>query len=157
MNLYIQIENGSPVNHPATEDNLVGAFGSIPDNWVPFTRVERPEPGVYQVLASQDPTYQQVNGVWSDVWTLRDMTDTERAARQQAVRDDWAAQPNATNFTAWTFDEATCDYIPPTARPTDGDYRWRGTDNSWVAVPAYPTDGGPYQFDLATGTWVAVA
>jgi hypothetical protein len=155
MNLYIQIENENPINHPAFEDNLISAFGSIPDNWQAFARVERPEPGVYQVLTSEESTYQQVNGVWSDVWALRDMTDTERAARQQAVKDAWASRPDAANFAAWTFDESTCSYVPPTARPADGPYAWRGTDNSWVAVPAYPDDGGTYRFDLTTGAWVA--
>ena len=155
MNLYIQIENENPINHPAFEDNLISAFGSIPADWQAFTRVERPEPGVYQVLASQDPTYQQVNGVWSDVWAVRDMTDEERAAAQQAAQTAWAARPDAANFAAWTFDEATCTYVPPTARPADGNYAWRGTDNTWVAIPAYPTDGGTYRFDLTTGAWVA--
>lgn len=157
MNLYIQIENGAPVNHPATEDNLIQAFGSIPNNWAPFARVERPVPGVYQVLDSTEPTYQQVNGAWSDVWTLRDMTDSERANKQQATQTAWAARPDAANFAAWTFDETTCTYVPPTARPTDGNYRWRGTDNTWVLVPDYPTDGNNYTFDLATGAWLAVA
>jgi hypothetical protein len=155
MNLYIQIENGAPVNHPATEDNLAGAFGSIPDNWAPFVRVAQPVPGIYQVLDSEEPTYQQVDGVWTDVWALRDMTDAERAARQQAAQTAWAAQPNVANFAAWTFDETACKYVPPIPCPTDGSYAWRGTDNTWVAVPAYPEDGNNYTFDLATGTWTA--
>lgn len=76
-NLYIQIENGQPVNHPAVEDNLVSAFGSVPENWYPFTRTKPPALGRYEVLESQQPTYQLVNGVWTDVWTVRPMTAEE--------------------------------------------------------------------------------
>ena len=141
MNLYIQIENGQTVNHPAFEDNLLQAFGSIPSNWEPFTRVERPTPSIYQVLDSEEPTYQKVNGVWTDVWDLRDMTDAEKAAKQQAVKDAWAANPNASNFTAWTFDESICAYVPPIPRPTDGKiYTWQGITNSWIVVSATPSN-----------------
>jgi hypothetical protein len=141
MNLYIQIENGQTVNHPAFEDNLLQAFGSIPSNWEPFTRVERPTPSIYQVLDSEEPTYQNVNGVWTDVWDLRDMTDAEKAAKQQAVKDAWAANPNASNFTAWTFDESICAYVPPIPRPTDGKiYTWQGITNSWIVVSATPSN-----------------
>jgi hypothetical protein len=157
MNLYIKIENNAPVDHPVFMDNLIAAFGSIPAGWEPFIRVQQPVPTVYQVLDSAEPTYQYnaAVGYWMDTWALRDMTDAERAAAQQAVKDAWAAQPNVANFAAWTFDETTCEYVPPTARPTDGPYAWRGSDNSWVAVPAYPEDGNNYTFDLATGTWTA--
>ena len=82
MNLYIQVENGQTINHPAFEDNLIQAFGRVPDNWEPFIRVERPVPGVYEVLESDQPTYQKVDGTWTDVWALRPMTDEEKAAKQ---------------------------------------------------------------------------
>ena len=158
MNLYIRIENGTAVDHPAFEDNLIGAFGSIPDNWAPFTRVEQHDAGltvgVYQT-AQCSYTLGSDGVTWQDTWTVRDMTDAERSARQQVEQAVWAAKPNRENFAAWTFDEATCDYVPPTARPADGNYAWRGTDNSWVAVPAYPEDGNTYRFDLTTGAWVA--
>jgi hypothetical protein len=156
MNLYIQIENENPVNHPALMDNLMAAFGSIPNNWQAFTRVEQPVPGTYQVLDSEEPSYQQVNGAWSDVWSLRDMTDAERANKQQAAQTAWAELPNRENFAAWTFDEATCAYVPPTPRPTDGDYFWQGTTNSWVIRPSYPDDGKQYKLDFPTATWVLI-
>ena len=87
MNLFIQIENGQPVNHPAFEDNLIQAFGAVPDHWEQFIRVERPIPGVYEILESDQPVYQKVDGVWTDVWSLRPMTEDE-IAKQQEVRDE---------------------------------------------------------------------
>lgn len=157
MNLYIEIENGSTKNHPAFEDNLLQAFGMIPPNWERFTRVERPALNVYQVLESEEPTYSKVDGVWSDVWALRDMTAEEKAQKQQSVKNVWAAQANLENWAAWSFDEATCSYIPPTPRPDDGkQYFWQGTTSSWVELPQYPDDEKKYKLDFASATWVEV-
>lgn len=155
MNLYIETDSsGNPVNHPAFEDNLLQAFGAIPSNWQPFTRVDQPVPTTYQVLDSTEPTYQKVNGVWTDVWALRAMTTAEETAKQQAVQTAWAARPNAFNFTTWTFDVPSCSYVPPTPMPTDGqNYFWQGSSSSWKVIPARPTDGQNYILNLTTGAW----
>ena len=76
MNLYIETENGQTKNHPASEDNLIQAFGLVPSDWEPFDRIERPVPGVYEVVPDQS-IYQKVDGVWKDVWPLRPMTAEE--------------------------------------------------------------------------------
>jgi hypothetical protein len=83
MNLYIEIENGQTKNHPAFEENLLQAFGAIPENWEPFVRVERPNNN-YQIVENDAPTYTKIDGVWTDVWQVRDMTDEEKAIREQA-------------------------------------------------------------------------
>ena len=57
MNLYIETENGQPKNHPAFEDNLIQAFGDIPEHWVPFERIERPQLGVYEVFDQEEPEF----------------------------------------------------------------------------------------------------
>jgi len=162
MNLYIETENGAAKNHPAFEDNLIAAFGAIPDHWEPFVRVQRPIPTVYQVLDSNEPTYQQVNGVWTDVWALRDMTAEEKSAKQQAAKDLWAKQDQASNWSAWTFDDATCTYTPPIPRPEPDQAKldqriytfWCGAENNWKDTSAYPIDGNRYKFDFLAWTWV---
>jgi hypothetical protein len=156
MKLYIQTENGQPVNHPAFEENLIAAFGGVPDHWKPFVRVERPTLGVYEVLESEQPAYQMVDGVWTDVWTVRPMTDEEKSTAQQAVRDAWALLPNAFNFTAWVLDEATLRMVPPIPRPVEEGkiFRWSGADNNWKEAPAKPE--GQYIFDFVQWTWVPV-
>jgi hypothetical protein len=135
MNLYIKIENGKPVDHPAFMDNLIQAFGAVPSNWEQFIRIERPVPTVYQILDSQEPTYEfnEQLGYWTDTWALRDMTDVEKTAKQQAIKDAWAAKPNVANFLAWIFNEDTCQYEPPIPRP-EGAFKWDGATNSWVAI-----------------------
>jgi hypothetical protein len=155
MKLYIQTENGQTVNHPAFENNLIAAFGGVPDHWKPFVRVERPTLSIYETLESEQPAYQMVDGVWTDVWTVRPMTDEEKTATQQVVRDAWALIPNAFNFTAWVLDEATLRMVPPIPRPVEEGkiFRWSGADNNWKEAPAKPE--GQYVFDFAQWTWVS--
>jgi len=155
MNLYIETDgNGNALNHPAFEDNLLEAFGSIPENWEAFVRVGQPTLSVYQIT---EPSYQKINNVWTDVWIVQDMTDAEKLAKQQSVQSAWLARPNASNFTAWTFDEATCQYLPPTPKPTDGqNYFWQGTTNTWVVIPVKPDDGQNYFWQGTTNTWVVI-
>lgn len=157
MNLYIKTENGQPINHPAFEDNLIQAFGAVPLEWKPFTRVERPVPTVYQILDFQDPTYEKIDGVWTDVWSLREMTTEEKAAVQQAVRDVFNQRPQAENWSAWTLDEATNTMVPPIPRPEPVEGKivfWCGADNNWKETPIRPE--GEYKFDFIAWNWVAI-
>ena len=163
MNLYIETENGSIKNHPALEDNLLQAFGSIPTHWEPFTRVERPN-GVYQVLESEEVVYGKVNGVWTDVWAVREMTAEEKTAKQQAVITAFNNRPQAENWSAWTLDEATCTIQPPIPRPELDEAKiaagiltmWCGADNNWKDTPAKPVDENQYKFDFLAWQWVQV-
>lgn len=162
MNLYIQVENGQTVNHPAYENNLLQAFGAVPAHWQPFIRVERPVPSVYEVLESDEPTYQKVNGVWTDVWALRPMTDAEKAAKQQATIDAFNSREQAENWAAWTLDEETCTMQPPIPRPEPDEAKltqriltmWCGAENNWKDTPVRPE--GNYKFDFFAWQWVEV-
>jgi hypothetical protein len=164
MNLYIETENGVTKNHPAFEDNLLEAFGEIPANWETFVRVPMPIPSVYQVLASNESTYSKVDGVWTDVWALREMTAEEKAALQQSVRDEFTAFRQAENWSAWILDEATCTMVPPIARPAPDQTKldagihtfWCGADNNWKDTPARPVDDNQYKFDFLAWQWVQV-
>jgi len=131
MNLYIEVENGQVKNHPAFEDNLLQAFGAIPNHWETFVRVSRPVLDAYQLLVNQDPIYAKVNDVWTDVWTIREMTAEEKIAKQQLVKTEWSELPNRENYTAWVFNEVTCKYEPPIPKP-NGLHYWDGATNSWL-------------------------
>lgn len=157
MNLYIETENGQTKNHPAFEDNLLDAFGSIPAHWEPFVRVLRPTLSTYQILQNENPTYEKVDGVWTDVWNVRNMTLEEMTAKQQASKDAWATQDQAENYSGWLFVEATCRYAPPIPYPNDGkEYFWQGTTSSWIEMPQYPTDEKQYKLDYASASWVEI-
>ena len=161
MNLYIEIENGVPKNHPAFEDNLLQAFSAIPAHWEPFTRVERPTLGVYELMTAEEPTYEKVNGAWTDVWHKRDMTDEEKAVQQAAITA-LDAQKQADNWSAWTLDEATDTMVPPIPRPEPDQAKlnagiktfWCGADNNWKDTPVRPE--GNYKFDVYAWQWTPV-
>lgn len=159
MNLYIETENGVTKNHPAFEDNLLQAFGAIPAHWEPFTRVERPVPGVYDVLESDEPTYEKVDGTWTDVWMVRPMTTEEKTAKQQQIITAFNSREQAENWSAWTLDEATCTMVPPIPRPEPVEgvlVFWCGADNNWKEAPARPVDDNQYKFDFLAWQWVQV-
>jgi len=161
MSLYIQIENGAPINHPALEENIFQVYGSIPNNWELFTRIKKPVPTIYQILDSNTPTYAKVNGVWADVWPLRNMTAEEKTTKQQTVCDEFNTREQASNWSAWTMDEATCTMIPPITRPSIDETKisqgiftfWCGVDSNWKEAPARPE--GEYKFDFFAWGWVA--
>ena len=82
-NLYIKIENGQAVDHPAFEDHLIQAFGEVPSNWAPFKRIPEHECELHHLLGHFQKvvcTYQlDDDGVtWKDVWTIQDMDEDER-------------------------------------------------------------------------------
>jgi hypothetical protein len=161
MNLYIEIENGQPKNHPAFEDNLVKAFGIVPPHWEPFIRVGHPNLNVYELLATEKPTYEKINGVWTDVWHTRNMTGEEKVAKQQATITSFNSREQAENWSAWIFDEATCKMIPPITRPAPDETKlaqqiftfWCGADANWKDTPAYPVDNKHYKFDFLAWQW----
>lgn len=103
LELYIQIRDGQPYEHPIFADNFRAAFPEVDpenlplDQFAKFIRVRIPrEPETYEVA---ERTYQWVDGVVKDVWTFRPMTDEEREAKQDqmvleanALRDMMLAQ-----------------------------------------------------------------
>jgi hypothetical protein len=87
-NLYIKVIDGSPVDHPLLETNLLhihDELENIPDHYEPFVRVgQNVKPGLYQKVVS---TYEKIDGVWQDVWTVVDMTDDEKSIRESELKD----------------------------------------------------------------------
>jgi hypothetical protein len=160
MRLFIEIENGQPKNHPALEENLIQAFGVVPQNWESFSRVERPALGLYEALVSDEPTYAKVNDVWIDVWTIRSMTAEEKAAVQQSIKDSFNSREYAENWAAWVFDEAKGAMIPPIPRPATNQAKrdaqiytyWCGLDGNWKDTPVRPENS--QKFNFLTWQWI---
>lgn len=161
MNLYIEIDSsGNPINHPFFEENLIQAFGKVPEGWEVFIRTEPPSASIYQII--EIGAYQKIDGVWTDNWVLRDMTEDEKSAKKQFFKDKFNALPNIFNFSAWTLDEATCTMQPPIPRPEhdqtklDAGIRtfWCGAENNWKDTPPRPE--GDYKFDFLAWDWVAI-
>jgi hypothetical protein len=112
MNLYIQVQEGQPINHPATDSNLYGAFGNIPDNWKPFTKITKPTETILPVGAYQiaESIYTPDGDGFKDKWVVRDMSEQEKAEKVNA----WKASPP---YPSWSFDETTCSWLPPISKP----------------------------------------
>lgn len=170
MKLFIRVDqNGNAVDHPITEDNFRDAFPNIdPENltseFSKFVRIPKPQIGPYQVLVSKDPTYKKINGVFQDVWEVREMTNEEKAVAQQNAKCLFHSHPHPENWTAWTLDEATCTLKAPIPYPEERAktlpfgvlFFWCGAENVWKESPAHPNDGKDYRFDYSAWQWVPV-
>ena len=92
LELYIQIRDGQPHEHPIFADNFKQAFPDVDVNNLPadrfakFIRVEQPAVGLYEVY--EGVTYEWVDGVVKDVHSVRPMTDEERAAKVEQMKAD---------------------------------------------------------------------
>ena len=88
LELYIQIRDGQPHEHPILADNFRAAFpnvdtANLPDTFAKFVRVDAPVPDTYEVY--EGVTYQWVDGVVKDVHSVRPMTDEERTAKTREL------------------------------------------------------------------------
>jgi hypothetical protein len=162
MELYIRIKDGQPFRNPIMGDNFRQAFPDVDTNNLPpefarFERIERPVLGLYETLAAEEPTYELVDGVYKDVWHIRAMTAEEKTAKQQAVITAFNEREYASNWSAWTLDEATCMMVSPIPRPEPVEGKlvmWCGADANWKEAPARPE--GKYKFDFIAWAWVAL-
>ena len=88
MELYIQIRDGQPYEHPILGDNFREAFPHIDVNNLPleFARFERlPNPEIATTYQVNVVSYQWENGVVKDVWSVREMTQEEKAQKTQEI------------------------------------------------------------------------
>ena len=134
MELFIRIKDGQPFEHPVSGDNFRQAFphvdtANLPPEFARFERVPAPVVGVYEKLSVS--YVDRGDGVYHDVWSVSLMTAAEKAAKQQEIKDTWATG----GYLSWSFDEATCSFVPPVEMPSDEKfYCWNEATISWVEV-----------------------
>lgn len=134
MELFIQVRNGMPFEHPIFGDNFRQAFPNIdtdnlPESFAKFVRVSKPEIGVYEIY--EGVTYEWLDGVVTDVHHVRSMTTEEIATKQKQVKEAWGQN----GYPSWVFDEEICAFKAPIPYPTDGNlYRWDEPTVSWVEI-----------------------
>ena len=88
MKLYIKVENGVTVKHPATEENLLQTFpDGIPAEFELFERINHNlQLTLYQKTVC---TYvKNENGIWNDSWVVVDMTAEEKEMKIQELKDN---------------------------------------------------------------------
>jgi len=100
MNLYIQMQDGQPWQHPLLEDNVLQAWpgidlNNLPANLARFRRYQQPGPDVMPVGNFQVPicTYELASdGVYEDTWTVREMDEDEKRVTTKAQKKSVADQ-----------------------------------------------------------------
>jgi len=129
--LYIQIVDGQPHEHPIIASNFREAFPDVdtenlPPEFAKFVRVQQPTIGYFEVL--EPVTYQWVDNVVKDVWTVRPMTDQE-------IKDVIAfCKANAINkYDSWVWSDQDLAYVAPVNKPDDGkNYVWNESSLNWI-------------------------
>lgn len=97
MELYIQIRDGQPYEHPILGDNFREAFPDVdvqnlPPQFAKFVRIPQPRISAFEV--NEGFSYKWTDGVVHDFWHIRPMTPEERApveARLQSELDTFLA------------------------------------------------------------------
>ena len=93
MELYIQLENGQPINHPIFGDNLRQVIpdfdkNNLPSEYAVFQRVQFEESGLPALdhFEVAEVSYQWVEGIVKDVWSVRSMTNEARSEKIEIHR-----------------------------------------------------------------------
>jgi hypothetical protein len=86
MELYIQIRDGQPFEHPIMGENFRSAFphidvDNLPPEFARFERINKPKPQVFEVI--ENAGYAWVDGVVKDIWVSRPMTAEEESSKRQ--------------------------------------------------------------------------
>lgn len=86
--LYIQLVDGEPHEHPIFGDNFRQAFPDVDpenlpaDRFARFIRVHQPQTGTFEVA---ELSYGWVDGVVKDIWTIRPMTEEEETEKRETM------------------------------------------------------------------------
>lgn len=90
LELYIQIKDGLPYEHPILAENMKMAFpdvdlDNLPETFAKFIRTEKPIPSTYEVY--EGSTYELQDGIVNEIHHIRQMNDQERLEKTQKVRE----------------------------------------------------------------------
>lgn len=88
MELYIQVIDGNPINHPIVGDNFREAFPNVdvdnlPPTFARFTRIPPPQLKPNEIYVGV--TYERDEIGFRDVHHVRPMTPEEIAMRQEFI------------------------------------------------------------------------
>lgn len=89
LELYIQIRDGQPYEHPIFADNFRAAFpgvdtNNLPNTFAKFIRVDQPTITPLQVY--EGVSYEWVGDVVKDVHKVRELEGAEREAKVEEMR-----------------------------------------------------------------------
>lgn len=140
LNLFIKLENGEPVNHPTTEENLLQFYPDLevnnpPDGWGKFIREPHPDMNFFETVdtvnyeLSEEYTKQFGTKTWHDVYTIREMTPEEKEQKCLSFFSKKLEDLHP------SFNSVSGMFIPTKPMPQDGKfYEWVPNMNMWVDV-----------------------
>jgi len=143
MQLFIQLRNGQPFEHPIMADNFYQAFPDLDENNLPpeFAKFEKPELPTIDIFEIVDGSsyVMQANGVVREVWNVRPMTDNEKAERiQDAVSQIETAIAFHKQFAAIELAKATGEAATSWQEYIDTLNAFTYTDPFTASVPQLP-------------------
>lgn len=138
QNFFIKTENGLPINHPATEDNLRVFYPDLdpsnpPEGWARFVRLPLPTIKFSELL--EKTTYELNNffsaelgtPTYTDLYHIRTLTTEEIDQKCQQIFGLSLAQLGE----SFSVEEGT--WVPNKPKPDDGkEYTWIGFMDDWV-------------------------
>ncbi len=145
MKLWIEIKDGSPINHPYTQQSLFTKHPDwdfinkgVPPQYEEFKRVRRPSHGPFEYVdEDKGVEYKKVDDLWQDVWTLKQFTPEQKALRQQQAKDWWNKN---VGWDSWIFNADKNEYEPPKPYPNTAIHHvWDESKVEWV--PGLLQDG----------------
>jgi len=89
MDFFIEMRDGAPYGHPILDSNFREVYPDIdtqnlPSNFARFVRTAPPSNvGMFEV---EESTYQIIDGVVTDVWTIRPLEGEQYAMRVDMLR-----------------------------------------------------------------------
>lgn len=123
MELFIRIKDGQPFEHPIFGDNFRQAFPDVDVNNLPseFARFERIQcPQLATTFQVDEVSYQWIDGIVKDVWTVREMTSEEKSQKLENLSASAVgtvnymkdvSQDNANKASTEAAKQAWLDYI----------------------------------------------
>jgi len=132
MKLIIKLENNQPVNHPILFDNFLmfqpdADYDNLPEGYAKFVRTSKPSISIFEYM-DEMPTYELVDGVYTDVWHIRNLTTEE-------IQEKINQLENQKPYPSWIVDTNTLSIEPPVPYPDDGKtYDWNEEQQSWQEI-----------------------
>ena len=122
MTLFIQLENGQPINHAVTEQNFRALFPNVSFSW-PFVAEEveplgfglydfsnQPDLGTFEKAIEITPVRNEY-GIWRQTWAVEPMNEEEVAVRTE---QEWGEVRAHRNFRL-----SMCDWTQLPDAPVD--------------------------------------
>lgn len=122
MSHFAKVDQGKVIKVIVAEQEFIdNLFETVPGKWIQTSYNTRG--GVHYESDGVTPSADQTQALRKNFAFIGGVYDFVRDAFYEP-------QP----YPSWTLNETTCFWEPPVEMPTDGNYTWNETTQSWDAV-----------------------